>query len=321
MKKVTVIGGGTGTFVVLSGLRDYPLKLSVIVSMMDSGGSTGKLRDQLGVLPPGDIRQCLVALSSAPKLWRELFLYRFEKGDLAGHNFGNILLAALEKNTGNYTEVIDWASKVLGTVGRVIPVTLKKSHLCVKFDTGEVLKTEGKIDNNHNGKRRIVKAFLEPQVSANKIALEAIKDSNYIILGPGDIYTSIIPNLVVHSVKPAIQKSKAKLIYIVNLMTKKGQTTGFKASDHLREVEKYLGRKVDFIILNSASTNPKVLKMYKEYGEIAVKNDLGVGKRVVRAKLLSHTTYISQKHDKTKRSILRHDSRKLAKILFETIRK
>src|SRR3989344_3042052 len=145
MKKVTVIGGGTGTFVVLSGLRDYPLKLSVIVSMMDSGGSNGKLRDQLGVLPPGDIRQCLVALSSAPKLWRELFLYRFEKGDLAGHNFGNILLAALEKNTGNYTEVIDWASKVLGTVGSVIPVTLKKSHLCVKFDTGEVLKTEGRI--------------------------------------------------------------------------------------------------------------------------------------------------------------------------------
>ena len=320
MKKVTVIGGGTGTFVVLSGLRDYPLKLSVIVSMMDSGGSTGKLRDQLGVLPPGDIRQCLVALSSAPKLWRELFLYRFEKGDLAGHNFGNILLAALEKNTGNYTEVIDWASKVLGTVGSVIPVTLKKSHLCVKFDTGEVLKTEGRIDNNRNGKRRIVKAFLEPRVSANEMALEAIRESDFIIFGPGDIYTSLIPNLVVQGVKPALQKSKAKIIYIANLMTKKGQTTNFKASDHLREVEKYLVRRVDYVVLNNKKIPPRILKMYQEFEEKEVEDDLPRDANIIRRSLISEVQYISPKYDSIKRSILRHDSKKLAKVLVEIIK-
>jgi len=134
MKKITVIGGGTGTFVVLSGLKKYPLDLSVVVTMMDSGGSTGRLRDQLGILPPGDLRQCLVALSDAPLLWRKLFLYRFEKGDLEGHNFGNIFLAALEKVSSNYDEAIETVSYVLKTMGKVIPVTLNKLHLVAEYE-------------------------------------------------------------------------------------------------------------------------------------------------------------------------------------------
>src|SRR3989344_7254506 len=138
MKKITVLGGGTGTFVVLSGLKKYPLDLSAIVTMMDSGGSTGRLRDQLGVLPPGDLRQCLVALSEASELWRKLFLYRFEKGDLKGHNFGNIFLSALEKVSENYNEVIESVSFVLKTKGKVIPVTFEKAHLCVKYESGKI---------------------------------------------------------------------------------------------------------------------------------------------------------------------------------------
>src|SRR3989344_7742857 len=144
-KKITVIGGGTGTFVVLSGLKKHPLDLGVIVTMMDSGGSTGRLRDQLGVLPPGDLRQCLVALSEAPILWRKLFLYRFESGDFAGHNFGNLFLSALEKVSKDYDEVIDTASFVLKTKGKVLPVTFSKVHLGVKYSNGKILIGENKI--------------------------------------------------------------------------------------------------------------------------------------------------------------------------------
>ena len=139
MKKITVIGGGTGTFVVLSGLKNFQLDLSVVVSMMDSGGSTGRLRDQLGILPPGDLRQCLVALSDAPILWRKLFLYRFEKGDLKGHNFGNIFLAALEKVSRSYDEAIETVAYVLKTKGKVIPVTLNKLHLVAEYENGKKL--------------------------------------------------------------------------------------------------------------------------------------------------------------------------------------
>src|SRR5690606_4001290 len=166
MKKITVLGGGTGTYVVLSGLKKHKLDLAAIVSMMDSGGSTGRLRDQLGVLPPGDLRQCLVALSEAPELWRKLFLYRFENGDLKGHNFGNIFLSALEKVSDDYHTVIDTANYVLQTKGRVIPVTIGKTHLKVEYENGTILKGEGVIDEDNPERSRIVKAYLEPSVSA-----------------------------------------------------------------------------------------------------------------------------------------------------------
>src|SRR3989338_5342051 len=185
MKKVVVIGGGTGTFVVLSGLKDYPVKLSVIVSMMDSGGSTGRLRDQYGILPPGDLRQCLVALSEAPELWRKLFLYRFINGDLKGHNFGNILLTALEKNTDKYQDAVDAASYILKTKGKVIPVTFDKVHLYAQYDDGELLKTEGIIDTAHHKHNRIIKTYLKPKAVANRDAIEVIKKADYIIIGPG----------------------------------------------------------------------------------------------------------------------------------------
>ena len=177
MKKITVIGGGTGTFVVLSGLKKYPLDLSVVVTMMDSGGSTGRLRDQLGILPPGDLRQCLVALSDAPLLWRKLFLYRFEKGDLEGHNFGNIFLAALEKVSDSYDEAIETVSYVLKTKGNVIPVTLNKLHLVAEYENGKKVTGEGLIDENHSEKSRIKIAYLEPQgkVLMSKIVYDDVK--------------------------------------------------------------------------------------------------------------------------------------------------
>ena len=207
MKKVTVIGGGTGTFVVLSGLKRYPVDLGVIVTMMDSGGSTGRLRDQLGVLPPGDLRQCLVALSEAPLLWRQLFLYRFESGDFEGHNFGNLFLSVLEKVCSNYDEVISTVSFVLKTKGKVIPVTFANTSLCVQYKNGKIIKGENNIEENIHETSLVEKAFLDPSVKPNRQAIERIKESDILIIGPGDLYTSIIPVLLVEEIKKTIHLS------------------------------------------------------------------------------------------------------------------
>ncbi len=326
LKKITVIGGGTGTYVVLQGLKNYLLDLAVIVSMIDSGGSTGRLRDQLGVLPPGDLRQCLLALSEASDLWRQLFLYRFEKGDLAGHNFGNIFLSALEKVSANYQEVVEIASYLLKTKGEVIPVTFDKSDLCVKYENGKVIKGEGNIDKNFNEKSRIIQAYLEPEAEANKKAIQRILKSDYIIIAPGDLYTSIIPVFLVKKIKEALRKTKAKLIFILNLMTKNGQTTNYKASDFLKDIFYYIKRIPDFIIVNTGKISKRILNWYAKNHEFPVINDLnnlnfsGV---IIKDDLIDRKKVVFSKKeifiDPRVRSILRHDSFKLAKVLAKII--
>lgn len=317
MKKITVIGGGTGTFVVLSGLKKYPLDLSVVVTMMDSGGSTGRLRDQLGILPPGDLRQCLVALSDAPLLWRKLFLYRFEKGDLEGHNFGNIFLAALEKVSNSYDEAIETVSYVLKTKGNVIPVTLNKLHLVAEYKNGKKVTGEGLIDENHSEKSRIKIAYLEPQGKANPKAIKAIEESEYIVIGPGDLYTSIIPVLLVSDVKEAIKNSKAKIVFIMNMMTKSGQTTSYKASDHVKDLVKYLGKKTDFVLINNGEITSDILLSYERYNEVKVINDLNSNDYLVIEKdLVDKKKVEKNSSDILYRSILRHDSEKVAEVLI-----
>lgn len=316
MKKVTVIGGGTGTFVVLSGLKKYSFDLSVVVSMMDSGGSTGRLRDQLGILPPGDLRQCLVALSDAPILWRKLFLYRFEKGDLEGHNFGNIFLAALEKVSRSYDEAIKTASYVLKTKGKVVPVTFDKLHLAVEYESGNRVTGESLIDENHLEKSRIKKAYLQPQGKVNPRAIKSIEEADFIVIGPGDLYTSIIPVLLVDGVSQAIKKSRAKIIYIMNLMTKSGQTTNYKATDHLKDLVNYMGRGPDYILINNGEISPDVLAIYKRYNEVRVENDLNKnGYKIVEKDLLDDKKIEKNTADILYRSILRHDSEKVAEEL------
>lgn len=315
MKKITVIGGGTGTFVVLSGLKKFSLDLSVIVAMTDSGGSTGKLRDQLGVLPPGDLRQCLVALSDAPLLWRKLFLYRFETGDFKGHNFGNIFLAALEKVSLSYDEAVETASYVLKTKGKVIPVTYNKVHLVAEYNNGKVITGEGLIDENHSEKSRINKAYLKPAAKATDKSINAIKNSDFLVIGPGDLYTSIIPVLLTERIKEAIQNSNAKIIYIMNLMTKSGQTTNFKASDHLKDLEKYLGRKVDYVLVNNGKISEEILKTYHKYDEIEVVNDIQDEYEIIEADFVDNSEAKKDASDILYRSILRHDSGKVAEVL------
>lgn len=315
MKKIVVIGGGTGTFVVLSALKLIPnISVSVIVSMMDSGGSTGRLRDQLGVLPPGDVRQCMVALSDAPDLWRRLFLYRFEKGDLIGHNFGNIMLTALEKISNNYQEVIDVASYILQCRGNVIPVTYDKVHLCVEYSDGKKLMGEDAIDKGKYSNGKIINAWLKPKARANFNALIAIKEADFIIIGPGDLYTSLIPNLLVDDIKESLRASSAKVLYIMNLVTKKGQTDNYSMSSHVNDVENYIGRSMDNILINNAEINKNITMYYKKYGERVVSDDLGIDKKIKRVDLLDNTLYNKKKGDMLHRSIIRHDSKKLENI-------
>lgn len=319
MKKIVVIGGGTGTFVVLSGIKKYSIDIATIVTTMDSGGSTGRLRDQYGVVPPGDLRQCLVALSEASELWRKLFLYRFDKGDFRGHNFGNIFLTALEKITDNYQQVIETASYILQTKGKVIPVTFDKVNLCVKYEDGEVIETERLIDTAFHKKTRIIKAYLKPEARLNDQALQSLNEADYLILGPGDLYTSLIPNLIVGNIQRVIKKSRAKIIFIVNLMTKQGQTTNYKASDHVVDLELYLGRKVDYVILNKKPVPEPILNFYKRYGEKPVTDDLTNSRKIIRLDLLAQGIYTKSKADKIMRSLLRHDSEKTARAIWSII--
>lgn len=322
MKKITVMGGGTGTFVVLSGLKQHEVDLGVIVNMMDSGGSTGRLRVQLGVLPPGDIRQCFVALSEAPDLWRRLFLYRFDNGDFEGHNFGNIFLSALEKVSKNYDEVLETASFVLKTKGKVLPVTHEKTHLCVEYANGTIVKGEADIDSDLHEQTTIQRAFLEPNVAAYPQTLLQISESDMIIIGPGDLYTSIIPLFLVNGVREALQKTKAKIVYVVNLMTKSGQTNDYTAKDHVRDIEKYLGRNIDVIIMHKGELNESIVSWYETHNEHIVLDNLGDDKRVVRANIADNTPVVQNAADKISsyaRSILRHESSRLAKTVIELL--
>ena len=320
MKKITVIGGGTGAYVVLSGLKDEKIALGVIVNMTDSGGSTGRLRDQLGVLPPGDLRQCLVALSDAPDLWRRLFLYRFESGDFAGHNFGNIFLSALEKVSTNYYEVIQTVSYVLKTKGDVIPVTINKTHLCVEYKNGKILKGEGYIDDNIKENSKIIRAFLEPKIQSNPRAIKRLKESDLIIISPGDLYTSIIPILLVDRVAKTISKSRAKIVYIMNLMTKKGQTTHYKASDHLDELKSYLGREPDWVVINNGEVPKNIVNWYHDHLEESVINNLTLSKnKIIQADIVDRAITIQNKADMLTRSILRHNSFALSRVIMNII--
>jgi len=209
-KNIVTIGGGTGSFTLLSGLKKYPINISAIVSMADDGGSTGVLRDELGVLPPGDVRQCLVALSESSIELRELMNYRFESGGLRGHNFGNLFLSALEKINRSFTIGVDKASRILNVKGNVIPVTEKDTNLFMELKNGKVLNGEEEINHNFDiEKIGISKNYLKPKAIANPKAVKAILDADLVIIGPGNHYCSIIPNFLVIGITEAIQKKFA----------------------------------------------------------------------------------------------------------------
>lgn len=271
-KKIVVIGGGTGVYMVLSALRSDFEYLTAIVTMADDGGSTGVLREEFGMLPPGDIRRALVALSSSDnKMLADLFAYRFEEGvGLTGHNFGNLLITALHRITGNFEKAIYEAGKILRIRGKVVPVTLQFTKLIAELEDGQIVKGETNLDiPRHDGHLRIKREWLKPEAEMNPNAKRAILDADLVIIGPGDLYTSIIPNLLVGGVREALKKTDAKVAYFVNVMTKFGETNGFAASDFVNAVQEYLGDGVlNFAVLNNKKPSPQRLSGYiKERAE------------------------------------------------------
>lgn len=268
---LVVIGGGTGSFSLLSGLRNHAVELSSIVTMMDSGGDSGVLRDAYGVLPPGDLRRCLIALSDESQLLRDIFSYRFEEPPLAGRNLGNLFFLALTKVSGSERQAIESIARILKIKGRVIPVTWDHSHLNAELDNGEIIEGEGNIDvrgnvspalPHHDMALKIQRVFLTPAATANPDALEAIANANVLVFAPGDLFTSSIPNLLVGGIAEAIQKTHAPLIYVVNLMTKYGETDGYSASQHIAEIERYAGRLPDAVLLHDGSVPRHLLTRY-----------------------------------------------------------
>jgi len=325
--KIVVLGGGTGTFVVLSGLKDKPVELTAIISMMDSGGSNRVLRDEFGLLPTSDIRQCLVALaqdSGDQEILRQLFTYRFHQGvGISGMTFGNLFMAALSDIYKDQVKALEIVQKLLRIKGKILPVTLDDVHLVARYENGHQVVGEHYIDEpRHDGKLRIVEIETIPKARIYPPAKKAILEADLIILGPGDLYTSLIPNLIVEGVRESIRKSKAKKVFIVNLMTKYGQTFGFKASDFILEIEKYLGKKIiDFVLVNSNRDIPKsILKRYEEEKAKLVEDDLKESYfKIIRADFLSPVEVKKAAGDSLKRSILRHDSGKLAKVILDKI--
>jgi uncharacterized cofD-like protein len=312
-KKIVVIGGGTGVYTVLTGLKNYFEDLTAVVTMADDGGSTGILREEFGILPPGDVRRALVALSASDnKMLSELFSYRFQEGaGLTGHTFGNLMLTALERLTGNFENAIEEAGKILVTYGRVVPVTLQRPRLFAQLENGQVIKGESNINiPQHDGYLKIKRVWLKPAVSVNPNAKKAILESDAVVLCPGDVYTSLIPNLLVKGVREALKKTKGKVIYFTNLMTKFGETNHFRASDFVSVVSRYLGNDVlDYVVVNSAKPNPRRLSNYVKEKSDFVEPDFENFKKLKIKAMLIKADLIRT------RGFLRHDPEKLARVV------
>jgi len=315
-KNIVVVGGGTGNHTTLSGLRNLDCALTAVVAMTDSGGSSGRLRDELGQLPPGDIRQCLIALAAddpAGNLMRRLFDYRFSSGDgLSGHNFGNLLLTALTEVTGSTITAIDEASRLLGIAEKVLPVTLTRSTLIARLQDGSELTGESVIDQRRdNLKVGIDYVYLVPKAYVYPPVLDAIASADAIVLGPGDIYTSVLPNLLVEDVSEAINASKAIKIHVCNLMTKPGESTGFKASDFVKAIIECLGTSdpLDYLIFNNSIFPEKLLQRYVSESQYPVELDSDECETVVRNVIGSPVLAAGVK--------LRHDPNALAEVIME----
>ncbi|MDR1197099.1 MAG: YvcK family protein [Candidatus Nomurabacteria bacterium] len=312
--KIVVVGGGTGSFTVLSGLKNYAENITALVSMADDGGSTRQLMDEYGVLPPGDVRQCLVALSRSPQV-RQLFNYRFSDGSFDGHSFGNLFLTALEKMTGNFTDGVELAGKILKIVGKVEPLTLDKVVLCMK-SAGRTTRHERNIDDKTFDAPR-PELWLEPQTEPNPMALAAVKKADIVVLAPGSLYTSLGAALVVPTLGAALKKSRARVVYFCNLVNKPGQTDDFSVEDHADELERLAGVKfLDLVIYNNRRPSNEQLSRYANDGELPVEYSGRSDRRYKGVDLVSKKAWKTQKGDKLKRTLIRHDPDKLARQIM-----
>lgn len=292
MPAITCIGGGTGLSTMLRGLKHYSEDITAIVTVTDDGGGSGVLRDELCMPPPGDIRNCILALSNIEPTMQQLMSYRFTSGSLEGQSFGNLLLAAMNGISKSFDEAVARMGEVLAITGRVLPVTNEDVRLMAEFEDGSIVYGESKIiDAKKVSNCRIKRVQIVPSpATALAESVRALEESDLILLGPGSLYTSIIPNLLVDGIHNAIEHSKAQKIYICNIMTQPGETDGYTASDHVKELFRYSSSKLfDICLLNSSKAMPALVKKYSEEGASQIVNDAAaiesLGVEVIKAPL------------------------------------
>ena len=307
--KIVVIGGGTGLSTILHGLKEHTSNITAIVTVADDGGSSGRLREQFDMLPPGDIRNCLVALADAEPLMRELFQFRFgDESELKGHSFGNLFITAMCKVTGDFEKAIKESSKVLAIRGSVIPSTFEKVKLVAEYQSGEKIVGETKIVKQNAA---IKKVYLDPlHCKASKESFEAIADADIIVLGPGSLYTSVIPNLLVDGIAEKIAESKAQKVYVCNVMTQTGETDNYTAFDHMNALVAHTRSDiVNYCIVNTGKVLKELLKKYEEEGAYPVAADsdkiIENGYNVIEGDVVNTKNYV------------RHDAKKLSKIIID----
>jgi uncharacterized cofD-like protein len=313
--KIVAIGGGTGLSNMLSGLKKFTSNITAIVTVADDGGGSGVLREDLGILPPGDIRNCITALADTEPIMEQLFQYRFKDGRLENQSFGNLFLAAMDGISDNFLEAIKKTCAVLAVTGKVLPVTLDNLQLFARLKNGSLVRGESVIP--HEAIRRnspVDEVFIEPkEARAVNEAIEAILEADAVILGPGSLYTSVIPNILVEDIKNALNKTDAIRIYVSNIMTQHGESDNFSVQDHIRAIYKHCGEKIiDYAIVNEESICKDLKEKYLEEEATPVRleevkdDELGV-------------EYIKCNVVKVKNGYVRHDENKLAAILVETV--
>lgn len=325
--KITLLGGGTGVPTLIEGLKQYTENINAIIATTDRGRSSGKLHQELGVLPPGDIRNNIIALSDSEKLLQDLFQYRFDEGSLKGHTIGNLFIAGLAKMQGSFEKAIESTSKIFNLKGKIIPVTSQTTEICAKTTEGDILKGEQAIvlkgEAGKNDQRgRIEKAWLEPDVEASSEAVKKIKESDIVVIGPGSLYTSVIAPLLHKNIKQALQETNAKIIYVCNIVTHPGQSREYTASMHAEDIQKHIGKVLNYVIVNTSKPKETTAQSYEEENSKIVEIDEALHNQnyeVIEADLIEDV--IEKKILWEKDNLLRHDSEKIAKIINGISRK
>ena len=313
--KIVAVGGGTGLSMLLRGIKNITNNVTAVVTVGDDGGSSGRLREEMGVLPPGDIRNCIAALADDEDLVTKLFQYRFRNGEgLEGHSFGNLFLTALCSITGDIVRAVKESSNVLSIRGRVLPSTLDDMKLVAEMEDGRIIHGESNIPEAHG---KIKRLFTDPQnCHALADVISAIREAELIILGPGSLYTSVIPNLLIQEISHEIAKSNAKKIYVCNIMTQPGETDGYSVCDHVNAIMKHAGSKkvIDAVLVNDFMPS-NLAKKYEMAGSYPVKLDLDnlkkLGVKLVTRKLI----------EDSKEGLVRHSSNRVARAIYYWFRK
>ena len=308
--KVVVVGGGTGLSTMLRGVKKYTSNITAIVTVADDGGSSGVLRDELDILPPGDIRNCLVALANTEPLMENLFQYRFQEGELEGHSFGNLFIATLSKITGDFHQGVKKSSDVLAIRGQVLPSTLHDMRLYATLENGKQVKGESQIPKTDG---QIKKLSIEPQdCAALPEALQAIKQADAVVLGPGSLYTSVLPNLLIENLAAEIKRTDALKIYACNVMTQPGETDDYTASDHVQAIYDHIGEQIiDYVLVNDGEVEEELLEKYAEEEAYPVKVDWN--------QLLEQDLEIISEDLINQTNLVRHDHDKLAQVIMNLI--